>query len=275
MSWDEAFATRYDEWAAAMTEDIAFYVELAPRGEGPLVELAVGSGRVAIPVARDTGRRVIGIDSSPAMLEQARDRAAEAGVELDLREGDMRDFSLGVPAALIYCPFRALLHLPSWADRRRTFERVAASLRPRGRFAWNAFAFDHRIAARLDGQHQDAPFPTRFVMQSATIASTSHSTTTGRARCGGQRRTSGRTRGRRGTGDRGAYGTASIASRSAMRAASTYSLRPSQLSLVKRHSRTLAHALGGREVAAGSPFGGLSRAVWTPTVSGIGSRIEG
>ena len=159
MSWDEAFATRYDEWAAAMTEDIAFYVELAREAEGPLVELAVGSGRVAIPVARDTGRRVIGIDSSPAMLKQARDRAAEAGVELDLREGDMRDLSLEVPAALIYCPFRALLHLPSWADRRRTFERVAASLRPRGRFAWNAFAFDHRIAARLDGQHQDAPVP--------------------------------------------------------------------------------------------------------------------
>ena len=71
----------------------------------------------------------------------------------------MRDLSLEVPAALIYCPFRALLHLPSWADRRRTFERVAASLKPGGRFAWNAFAFDHQIAARLDGQHQDAPVP--------------------------------------------------------------------------------------------------------------------
>ena len=60
---------------------------------------------------------------------------------------------------LIYCPFRALLHLPTWADRRRTFERVAASLRPGGRFAWNAFAFDHQIAARLDGKHQDEPVP--------------------------------------------------------------------------------------------------------------------
>ena len=60
---------------------------------------------------------------------------------------------------LIYCPFRALLHLPTWADRRRTFERVAASLRPAGRFAWNAFAFDHRIAARLDGQHQQDSVP--------------------------------------------------------------------------------------------------------------------
>jgi ubiquinone/menaquinone biosynthesis C-methylase UbiE len=136
-----------------MTADIAFYVELASQAEGPLVELAVGNGRVAIPVAQATGRPVIGIDSSPAMLAQARVRAAEAGVELDLRLGDMRDLALDQPAGLIYCPFRALLHLPTWADRRRTFERVAASLRPTGRFAWNAFAFDYQIAARLDGQH--------------------------------------------------------------------------------------------------------------------------
>jgi SAM-dependent methyltransferase len=159
MSWDEAFAGRYEEWSAAMTADVAFYVELARKADGPLVELAIGNGRVAVPVAQATGRPVIGIDSSPAMLEQARARAAEARVELDLREGDMRDLALDEPAALIYCPFRALLHLPSWADRRRTFERVAASLRPDGRFAWNAFAFDHRVAARLDGEHQDEPVP--------------------------------------------------------------------------------------------------------------------
>jgi SAM-dependent methyltransferase len=157
MSWDEGFARRYEEWSAHMTADIAFYVELARQAEGPLVELAVGNGRVAVPVAQATGRPVIGIDSSPAMLAQARDRAAAAGVELDLREGDMRDLALDKPAGLIYCPFRALLHLPTWADRRRTFERVAAALLPQGRFAWNAFAFDHHIAARLDGQRQDEP----------------------------------------------------------------------------------------------------------------------
>jgi ubiquinone/menaquinone biosynthesis C-methylase UbiE len=159
MSWDEAFADRYDDWSAAMTEDVPFYVALARKAEGPLVELAVGNGRVAIPVALETGRKVIGIDSSPAMLEQARRRAAEAGVELDLLEGDMRDLTLDEPAGMIYCPFRALLHLPTWADRRRTFERVAEALGPGGRFAWNAFAFDHRIAARLDGQHHDDPVP--------------------------------------------------------------------------------------------------------------------
>jgi SAM-dependent methyltransferase len=157
MSWDERFADLYDEWASEMTEDVAFYVELARETDGPLVELAVGSGRVAIPLARAAGRPVVGIDTSPAMLAQARERAEAAGVELDLREGDMRELELDEPAGLVYCPYRALLHLPTWADRRRTFARVAASLRSGGRFAWNAFAFDHAIAARLDGLHQDEP----------------------------------------------------------------------------------------------------------------------
>jgi len=159
MSWDEKFADRYEEWSASMTEDIPFYVALAREADGPIVELAVGNGRVAIPVARATGRTVIGTDSSPAMLEQARANAAEAHVKLDLREGDMRDLALEEPASLIYCPFRALLHLPTWADRRRTFEHVATSLRPGGRFAWNVFAFDHAVAARLDGSQQEDPVP--------------------------------------------------------------------------------------------------------------------
>src|SRR5206468_5846176 len=114
MSHYEAYAAIYDDWASHMTEDVAFYVELAREADGPVVELAVGNGRVAIPVAQAIGRPMLGIDSSPAMLEQARERAAEAGVELGLREQDMRDFTLDEPAALVYCPFRGLLHLPTW-----------------------------------------------------------------------------------------------------------------------------------------------------------------
>jgi SAM-dependent methyltransferase len=149
----------YDVWSAHMTEDVPFYVDLAKEADGPVVELAVGSGRVAIPVAQAIGRPLIGLDSSPAMLAKARLDAEAAGVDLDLREEDMRELSLDEPAALIYCPFRSLLHLPTWADRRRVFERVAASLRPGGRFAWNAFVFHFAIAARLDGEHQDEPVP--------------------------------------------------------------------------------------------------------------------
>ncbi len=155
MSLYDPFAPIYDDWSAHMTEDVAFYVELARETEGPLVELAVGNGRVAIPVARETGRPVLGIDLSEAMLAQARERADAAGVELELRQEDMRDLRLDEPAGLIYVPFRSLLHLPTWADRRRVFERVHASLRPGGRFAWNAFVFDPRIAAANDGEWAD------------------------------------------------------------------------------------------------------------------------
>lgn len=56
MSWDEAFAYGYENWSAHMTADIAFYVGLARQAQGPLVELAVGNGRVAIPVAQAAGR---------------------------------------------------------------------------------------------------------------------------------------------------------------------------------------------------------------------------
>jgi SAM-dependent methyltransferase len=136
-----------------MTEDVGYYVELAREADGPIVELAVGSGRVALAVVEATGKPVLGIDSSPAMLEIARERAM--GLPLELRLGDMRDFTLEEPAALIYVPFRSLLHLQGWHDKRLAFECVARALRPGGRFAFNSFAFDHGIAAALEGTTQN------------------------------------------------------------------------------------------------------------------------
>src|SRR5262249_61255151 len=94
VSWDEAYADRYEEWSAGMTADIAFYAGLACEADGPLVELAVGNGRVAIPVAQAAGRPVTGIDTSPAMLAQARARAGRAVVALCLRACASRDLHL-------------------------------------------------------------------------------------------------------------------------------------------------------------------------------------
>ena len=111
-SWYDSWADRYAEWSTGVTADVPFYVGLAREADGLLVELAVGNGRVAIPVAQATGRRVVGIDSSPAMLAQARLRAAEEGVELDLREGDIRELEIDEPAALIYCPGRSCCICP-------------------------------------------------------------------------------------------------------------------------------------------------------------------
>jgi SAM-dependent methyltransferase len=147
------FAPDYDVWAADMTEDVAWYVSLARQAAEPIVELGIGTGRIAIPIAQETGKRVVGWDRSPAMMAVGRERAGDLPIEF--REGDMRELELEEPVELVICPFRALLHLPTWADRRRTFERVAGALRPGGRFAFNTFAFSGEVAARLDGTRQE------------------------------------------------------------------------------------------------------------------------
>ena len=153
MSEFDPWAPVYDAWATYMTEDVDHYVSLAREADGPIVELMVGTGRVAIEVARTTGKPVLGIDSSERMLEIARERSE--GLPIEFRFADVRNLELEEPAALIYVPFRSLLHLHGWHNKRRVFERVAASLRPSGRFAFNAFAFDHKIAAELDGTTQE------------------------------------------------------------------------------------------------------------------------
>jgi ubiquinone/menaquinone biosynthesis C-methylase UbiE len=72
-------AEDYDLWAADMVEDVQWYVSLGREATEPIVELGVGSGRVAIPIAEETGKRVIGIDRSPAMLAVGRERAGSLG----------------------------------------------------------------------------------------------------------------------------------------------------------------------------------------------------
>ena len=149
----DSWAAVYDQWGGSMPDDVAHYVRLGHDADGPIVELAVGTGRVATAVARETAKPVIGIDSSAGMLAVARERAA--GLPLELRQADMRELELEEPAALIYVPGRSLLHLRGWHEKRTVFERVARSLQPGGRFAFNVFVFNHAIAAELDGQTID------------------------------------------------------------------------------------------------------------------------
>jgi SAM-dependent methyltransferase len=156
MSDYDAFAAVYDEWTGPLGEDdVDFYVSLAAEAQGPVVELAVGNGRVAVPIAVRTGRRVIGIDVSPAMLAGASERARAAGVHLDLRLGDMRELALEERTDLVICPFRSLLHVHGHEERLRVFRGVFETLRPGGRFAWNAFVFDPEIAAEIGGRWRD------------------------------------------------------------------------------------------------------------------------
>ena len=139
MSAYDKIAHLYDPWSASVTEDVAFYVTEAVRAGGPVVELGVGTGRIAVPTAL-AGVRVIGVDSSAGMLELAREHAAAAGVELDLRLGDLRDPPVDGEFPLVTIPFRTLLHMQTDTDRRAALRAVRALLAPAGRFVFDVFA---------------------------------------------------------------------------------------------------------------------------------------
>ncbi|HZQ82487.1 MAG TPA: class I SAM-dependent methyltransferase [Gaiellaceae bacterium] len=139
MSAYDAIARVYDPWSRSVTEDVPFYVEEARRSGGPVLELGVGTGRIAVPVAAD-GIEVVGVDLSAGMLEVARERAALAGVEVDLRQGDMRDPPVDGAFPLVLCPFRSLLHMESDDDRRLALRAVASRLTAgHGRFVFDVF----------------------------------------------------------------------------------------------------------------------------------------
>jgi SAM-dependent methyltransferase len=136
----DSIALLYDPWSRSVTEDVSFYVGLARESGGPVVELGVGTGRIAIPTAA-AGIRVIGIDSSPGMLGVCRQRAALAGVAhlLDLRVGDFLEPPVAERVALVTCPFRAYLHLRDDGERRRALTAARRLLLPGGRLAFDVF----------------------------------------------------------------------------------------------------------------------------------------
>jgi SAM-dependent methyltransferase len=139
----DAIARLYDPWSVSVTEDVSFYVEEAvTRADGrAVVELGVGTGRIAVPTAA-AGVRVIGVDSSPGMLGVCRERAELAGVAelVDLRLGELEAPPVEERVALVTCPFRSYLHLLDDDARLRALGAVYDLLVPGGRFVFDVFA---------------------------------------------------------------------------------------------------------------------------------------
>ena len=141
MTLYDRIASFYDPWSRSVVEDVGFYVEEALASGGPVVELAVGTGRIAVPIAR-AGIDVIGVDTSPAMLAVARAAAEEAGVasRVDLRLGDLLEPPVTERVPLVVCPFRSLLHMETEEEKLQALRAARALLERDGRFVFDVFS---------------------------------------------------------------------------------------------------------------------------------------
>jgi SAM-dependent methyltransferase len=122
---------------------VGFLAGLA--GAGPVLELGIGTGRLALPLAA-RGLAVHGIDASPAMV--ARLRAKPGGERIPVTLGDFKDVAADGRFALIFVAFNTFFGLPSQEDQVRCFAAVAEHLTPGGVFVLEAFVpdptlFDH------------------------------------------------------------------------------------------------------------------------------------
>lgn len=159
----------YDQWAeiydsvySYVREDIPFYVEEARRAGGPVLELGCGTGRVAIPIAK-AGVEVVGLDSSPAMLEVARRKLRNLRgrrAYLTLVQADMRDFALDQKFNLAIIPFRGFLALLTVEDQIKALLNIRRHLAPGGKLVFNVFVPDLNMLV----QEGDVPYHLRDVI---------------------------------------------------------------------------------------------------------------
>jgi SAM-dependent methyltransferase len=143
-SYGDGFADVYDDWYADVTDvaaTVARMVEIA--GEGARVlELGVGTGRLAVPMA-DAGLRVVGVDSSEAMLARLAERDIDGRVEAIL--ADMADIAGALPAGpfdAVLIAYNTIFNLVGDGEQQRLFQHVAARLEPNGAFLVEAFVPD-------------------------------------------------------------------------------------------------------------------------------------
>jgi SAM-dependent methyltransferase len=122
----------HDVECGAYSADLALWEEMALAGDGPVLDLGCGTGRVALHLAR-RGHQVVGVDLEPELIAALRERGQ--GLPLEGVVADARDFRLEEDFPLALAPMQVLQLLPDSADRVACLRHVCAQLRPGGRFA--------------------------------------------------------------------------------------------------------------------------------------------
>jgi SAM-dependent methyltransferase len=150
-----ALARLYDVDLLDDPGDIDLYLALAERADGSILELGVGSGRLAVPLAA-AGWSVTGVDDDPAMLDRARARAETAGpptvVRLELIEADASGLSVGARFRLAFIALNSLLVFGDRAAQAAAIKVLADHLEPGGLAVVDMWLPDADDLARYDGR---------------------------------------------------------------------------------------------------------------------------
>lgn len=126
----------YDILYQGLDYGIDFYVGLARKAQGPVLDIACGTGRVLLPVLQ-AGVDADGLDLFPSMLETARRKLAALGLSPGLYRGDMADFQLPRRYVLIMITFNAFCHMLTTEDQLRCLRCIRRHLLPGGVLAFD------------------------------------------------------------------------------------------------------------------------------------------
>jgi len=154
MSEYDAYSVYYDLLWADKQEDVPFYLDMARETDGPVCELACGTGRVLLPLAR-AGFEVTGLDLSQAMLDKLQTKLDKEPREVQARVAlecaDMRDYRFSQKFKLVFCAFNSFLHLMTTDDQLACLRSVREHLADDGRLVLNIFApYYDRLANKTE-----------------------------------------------------------------------------------------------------------------------------
>lgn len=128
-----------------------FYVDLANKTNGFIAEIGVGTGRIALDIAKQ-GKRIAGIDISPKMLETFQSKAKTQGVQANIQaiHASAANFVLSEKAELIYFPFRSIGHLLTEEERKIALLNIKEQLSSSGLLVFDHYVFDESWAKGHD-----------------------------------------------------------------------------------------------------------------------------
>jgi SAM-dependent methyltransferase len=150
----DRFARFYDLEYSLKEDDLPFYLDLADRFAGPILEIGAGTGRVTFELG-NAGHAIWGIDDSAKMLAIAARKLKEwpdAAERVHLVQADMRDFALPVKFGLCIIPFRAFLHNLSQEEQLASLAAIHRHLKPGGVLAFDLFVPLHQVLGQREWQ---------------------------------------------------------------------------------------------------------------------------